>query len=167
MITKGIFNMSDIILTQEQLQKLVNGVMKGATAGPAVGISRDKLENLYALGNGLYTSGNFKDAHVIFQALCIYDSNDYRFWMGLAGSRQAMEDYEKAIDAYQMAAVATSLHNPEPFLYAARCLLKLGRKEDAIVAIEGLLTLGSKEDPRVVACHEKAKALLTHLQAGS
>ena len=158
--------MSDILLSQEQLQKLVGCIMKGATVGQAVGISRETLESLYALGHGLYTSGNYHDAQVVFQALSIYDPNDYRFWMGLAGCRQALEQYQAAIDAYQMAAVATTLHNPEPFLFAARCLLKLGRKDDAVVAIQALLTLGSKDDPRVAVCHEKAKALLAILQAG-
>ena len=153
-----------ILLSQEQLEKLVSGIMKGATVGQAVGMKPEALENLYALAHGLYTSGNFHDAQIVFQALSLYNPQDYRFWMGLAGSRQAQEQYQAAIDAYQMAAVATQLKTPEPFLYAARCLLKLGRKDDCIVAIQALLKIGNENDPRHVLVHTKAKALLGLLE---
>lgn len=157
--------MSDkILLTQEQLQKLATGIMKGATVAQATGMKPEALENLYALAHGLYTSGNFKDAQTVFQALSIYNSQDYRFWMGLAGCRQALEQYQAAIDAYQMAAVATLLKNPEPFLFAARCLLKLGRKDDCIVAIKALLKIGNANDPRHAIVHTKARALLALLE---
>lgn len=153
-----------ILLTNEQMQKLVAGLMDGHTISQVTGVSEETLEGLYALAHGLYTSGSFKDAHVVFQALCIYNPNDYRFWMGLGGSRQGLEQYQAAVDAYQMAAVSTSLKNPEPFLYAARCLMKMGRRGDAIVAIKALLKLGDTSDPRHVQCHDKAKALLSLLE---
>lgn len=153
-----------ILLSQQQLEKLVAGVMSGATAAQAAGISQDTLESLYALGHSSYTSGNFHDAQTVFQALTIYSPNDYRFWMGLAGCRQAQKQYEAAIDAYQMAAVASLLKNPEPFLYASRCLLQLGRKEDAVVALNMLLSIGSEKDPRHQQCYGKAKALLNLLK---
>lgn len=153
-----------ILLTQEELQKLVNGILNGATIGQAVNVSKDTLENLYALAYNLYSSGNYKDGQVVFQALCLYDPNEYKFWMGLAGCRQALKLYRTAIDAYQMAAVATTLKNPEPFLYAARCLLELNMKEEAIAAIQALLTMGDAKDPKVAACHEKGKAILALLQ---
>ena len=63
-----------------------------------------------------------------------------------------------------MAAVATSLSNPEPFLFVARCLMKMGRKSDAVIAIKALLKLGDAADPRHVQCHDKAKALLSLLE---
>ena len=158
--------MSDkkIPLSQEQLEKLVSGLMKGATVAQATGMKPDTLETLYALAHNLYTSGNFHDAQIVFQALCLYNTGDYRFWMGLAGCRQAQEQYQAAIDAYQMAAISTQLKNPEPFLFSARCLLKLGRKDDCIVAIRALLKLGNPNDPRHVQCHEKAQALLALLE---
>ena len=49
--------MSDkkIPLSQEQLEKLVSGLMKGATVAQATGMKPDTLENLYALAHNLYT----------------------------------------------------------------------------------------------------------------
>lgn len=153
-----------ILMSQEQLQKLVAGVMQGATAAQAAGVSQETLESLYSLAHNAYNSGSFRDAQTVFQALTLYCPHEYRFWLGLAGSRQAQKQYEAAIDAYQMAAVAGLLKNPEPFLYASRCLLQLGRKDDAVVALSMMLSIGSDADPRNAECHSKAKALLNLLK---
>lgn len=151
-------------LTQEELQKLVEGVLGGVSVAEAVNMSKDDLENLYALAYSLYTSANYKDAETVFQALCVYDTREYRFWMGLAGCRQALEKYKTAVDAYQMAALAASLNNPEPFFYAAKCLLKQNMKEEAIAVIQALFTMGEKSDPKVAKYHAKGQALLELLQ---
>lgn len=156
--------MSEIMLSKEQLEKLVGNVMRGATVAQATGVSPAALEGLYALGHDLYNSGNFKDAQVVFQALSIYNSHDSRFWMGLAGCRQALEQYEAAIDAYQLAAVADQLKNPEPILYAVKCLLKLSRKADAIAGLEAVLKLGDADDPRYLSVPSQAQALLDLLK---
>ncbi|MBO5659092.1 MAG: SycD/LcrH family type III secretion system chaperone [Duodenibacillus sp.] len=153
-----------LLLSNEQLRQLIAGLMDGQTVARVTGVSDETLESMYALAHGLYTSGSHHDAQVVFQALCVYNPNDYRFWMGLAGSRQALEQYAAAIDAYQMAAVSTQLSTPEPFLFAARCLLKLGRKDDAVIAIKALLKLGDSADPRHTEIHNKAKALLALLE---
>lgn len=86
--------------------------------------------------------------------------------MGLAGSRQALERYEEAIDAYQMAALATNLKNPEPLLYATKCLLRLNRKDEAVTALQGLLGVSDAENPDYAALREKARSLLELLRSG-
>ena len=151
-------------LTLEQLQQLAIAVTNGVTVGEALNMSKDDLENLYALGYSLYTSANYKDAETVFQMLCVYTTKEYRFWMGLAGCRQALEKYQSAIDAYQMAALSASMNNPEPFFYAAKCLLKQNMKEEAIAVIQALFMMGDKSDPKVAKCHAKARALLDLLQ---
>lgn len=156
--------MSECMLSPEDLEKVVSAVMHGATVAQAAGISKDVLEGLYGVGRNLYASGNYADARTIFQALSIYDASDYRFWMGLGGSCQALEAYEAAVDAYQMASVATSLKNPEPLFYAVKCLLRMNRKEDAVAGLQGLLATADKTAPEHAAVLDKAKALLELLQ---
>ena len=155
--------MSELMLSQIELQKLANGILNGATVAEASGISQDTLESLYALAHGLYTSSNYHDAQVVFQALTLYNPNDYRFWLGLAGCRQAQGQYESAIEAYQMAGVASQLKNPEPFFHAAHCLVKLGRREDAESALQGVLEIGAA-DPRYESVRQRAAALLKLLK---
>ena len=86
-------------LTQEELESMARAVLNGATIGDVCNVSQEMLEALYGLGYNLYTSGNYKDAETVFSGLCLYDHNDPRFWMGLAGSRQANGKYKEAVDA--------------------------------------------------------------------
>ena len=102
--------------------------------------------------------------HTNHRMLCLYNHKDARFWMGFAGCRQAAGDLKGAIDAYSMAGTVQLLANPVPFLYAARCYIKLGDKENAIGALNGLLTLGDEKDPEHAKCHAQARELLSMLK---
>ena len=118
---------------------------KGLTLADVTSTAPEYVENLYALGYNLYTSSNHKDAEVVFQALCLYNHKDMRFWMGLAGCRQANGNLKGAIDAYSMAGTVALMKDPQPFLYAARCYIQLGDKENAIGALKGLVEIGDVE----------------------
>ena len=152
-----------LAISNEELTKIVEALSEGASIGDVCNVSKDHLEGLYALAYNLYTAGNFKDAGTVFQALCLYDHKDSRFWMGLGGCRQAQSDFKGAIDAYSMAGTVQLLENPVPFLYAARCYIKLGDRENAIGAINGLLTLGDEKNPEHAKCHAQARELLNML----
>lgn len=156
--------MTEKTLDPSLVQKVVEAFRRGATFGEVLGVSQDELENLYALGRTLYAAENYKDAEVIFRALTVYNSNDGRFWLGLGGCRQALENYDGAIDAYQFAALSTGMKDPTALLYAVRCLLKLGRRDEALAALEGIAFIGDESAPEVKKCHDQARALLAILQ---
>ncbi|MCF0253491.1 MAG: SycD/LcrH family type III secretion system chaperone [Duodenibacillus sp.] len=151
--------MTDFNLTQEQLDSIIGCILNGGTIAQASGISDDTLEAVYALAHQLYTSRNYKDALKVFRLLCLYNSQEYKFWMGSGGCYQALGSYSEAVDAYQFAAIACQMKNPEPILYACRCMVKLGRKEDALAGIEALLMMGSPDNPKHAECHRKASQL--------
>ncbi|GAB1409644.1 SycD/LcrH family type III secretion system chaperone [Desulfovibrionales bacterium] len=151
-------------LTDAEIQTIIQAMHNGASIGDAANIGPEMLEGLYTLGYNLYTTGNFTDAETVFQALCLYKHTEVRFWMGLAGCRQANGNLPGAIDAYSMAGVAAELADPTPFLYAANCYIKLGDKENAMGALEGLLALGDPANPAHAECHAKAKNLLDMLR---
>ena len=151
-------------LTAEQLGIMMEGFAKGLSLAEVTSMKPEDIENLYALAYNLYTSSNHKDAEVVFQSLCLYNHKDVRFWMGLAGSRQANGNLRGAIDAYAMAGTVGQLNDPLPFLYAARCYIQLGEKENAIGALKGLLVLGDENNPMHIQCREKASALLALLE---
>lgn len=151
-------------LTAEQLGIMMEGFAKGLSLAEVTSMKPEDIENLYALAYSLYSSSNHKDAEVVFQSLCLYNHKDVRFWMGLAGSRQANGNLRGAIDAYAMAGTVGQLSDPLPFLYAARCYIQLGEKENAIGALKGLLVLGDENNPMHIQCREKASALLALLE---
>lgn len=155
---------NEAVLTSAEIDAILNALSKGATVGDACNVSPEHREGLYALAYDLYTSQNYQDAATVFQALSLYDHRDRRFWMGLAGCRQALGDLKGAVDAYAMAGTVALLRDPEPFFYAARCYVQMGDKENAIGAIKGLLEIGDENDPAHAQCHEKARALLALLE---
>ena len=155
---------ADAPLSDAEIQAIIQAMQDGASIGDVANISTEMLEGLYTLGYNLYTSGNFMDAETVFQALCLYKHSEVRFWMGLAGCRQANGNLQGAVDAYSMAGVAGGLSDPAPFMYAATCYVKMGDKENAIGALQGLLTLGSETDPAHIDCRNKAKELQNMLE---
>ena len=146
--------------TAQSVTAVMEAIRNGASISAVCNVSKDQLENLYSLGYGLYNSANFQDAKTVFQALCIYDNLDDRFWMGLAGCRQALNDYQGAVDAYSMAGTVQAFASPEPFLHAARCLLKMNKKDDAVAVRKGVLELGDEKNPDHMKCRSAANALL-------
>ena len=151
-------------LTAEQLGIMMEGLQKGLTLADVTSMKPEDIENLYALAYNLYTSSNYKDAEVVFQSLCLYNHKDVRFWMGLAGCRQANGNLKGAIDAYAMVGTVGLLKDPLPFLYAARCYIQLGEKENAIGALKGIIELGDEANPVHMQCRAKASALLALLE---
>ena len=151
-------------LTDQDLAVIIRAIRDGAGIGDVCNVTNEQIESLYALAYNLYTSGNFEDAGVVFQALCLYRHKDVRFWMGLGGCRQALGEYKGAIDAYGMAGAAGLLADPQPFLFGAQCCLKMGDRAGAADALRGVLARGDENDPAHASCHEKARALLSMLE---
>ncbi|HIU18189.1 MAG TPA: SycD/LcrH family type III secretion system chaperone [Candidatus Avidesulfovibrio excrementigallinarum] len=149
--------------TEEEFNTIQSALEKGATLADVFNISKEAMESAYAYAYNLYKVGNYKDAESMFRGLCLYDGNDPRFWMGLAGCLQAREAYQLAIDTYGMAGVAGGLKDPAPFYYGGLCYLKLGDGENAANAFRAALGFGDESIPEHKACHDRIRALLTSL----
>lgn len=65
-----------------------------------------------------------------------------------------------------MAALTTGLSDPEPLFFAARCLLKMNKKAEAVEGLEGLLGIGDEANPRHADVHRRAESLLALLKGG-
>lgn len=149
-----------VTITEETVAAIFDAIQNGANLADYCNITQDQLENLYAMGFNLYTVGNYQDALTVFEALTLYNNLDIRFWMGLGGARQGLGDYEGAVDAYSMGATIEAFNNPEPFLYCARCFIKLGKREEALTTLEGLIDLVDPENPKHLECKSVAEALI-------
>ena len=149
--------------TEEEFDTMRSALEKGATLADVFNISKEAMESAYAYAYNLYKAGNYKDAESMFRGLCLYDGDDPRFWMGLAGCLQAREAYQLAIDTYGMAGVAGALKDPSPFYYGGLCYLKLGDGENAAASFRAALGLGDESIPAHKTCHERIRALLESL----
>ena len=82
--------------TEKEFHTIQAALEKGATLADVFNISKDTLESGYAYAYNLYKAGNYKDAESMFRGLCMYDGDDPRYWMGLAGCLQAREAWQQA-----------------------------------------------------------------------
>jgi type III secretion system low calcium response chaperone LcrH/SycD len=153
-------------VTPEMVDRIVAGLEKGATIGDVAGLSQDALEAGYGLAFSLYGAGNYTDAEKIFSALCLYDHQDVRFWMGLGGSRQAIGNLNGAIDAYNMASIACALGDPAPSVHAGLCYLKQGDRENAAALFDAALEFGAPDNTAHQGYRDQAKNLLELIRRG-
>ncbi len=68
----------------DQQQALEAFLRDGGTLAMLRGLSEDTLEQLYALGFNQYQAGKWDDAQKIFQALCMLDHYDARYFSAWA-----------------------------------------------------------------------------------
>jgi type III secretion system low calcium response chaperone LcrH/SycD len=149
------------------IDAIFEGLSKGATLGDAAGITTETLEAGYGLAYNLYNAGNYTDAEKLFSALCIYNHLDTRFWMGLGGSRQAGGNLAGAIDAYNMATIASALDDPAPSVHAGLCYLKQGDTENAAALFDAALEFGQPDNSLHQRYREQARALLEQIRKGA
>ncbi len=153
---------SDVLnLSNDDLELMLKSILEGGSIATAVNYSQESLEAAYALAYSNYSANNFDDAQTLFEFLVLADHMDPRFAMGLAGCFQAKEQYQKAIDLYQVAMAGSSLSDPSPIYYSAVCLMKLNQLDDAKEALDLCLMFGDKE--KYAPIHKQAKDLIAIL----
>lgn len=100
--------------------------------------SEKEAERFYAFGYSLYAAGSFQKAAEVFEVLCFRKPLEYPHWFGLASSFQESGCYEKAVNAWAMAAILDRL-SPHPHFHAAECCFSLGRVQEAETALRTAL----------------------------
>jgi type III secretion system low calcium response chaperone LcrH/SycD len=155
---------NDAGMNKEELDAFLEAVFAGLPLGEAAGVSKETIEAGYGLAFSLYNSGNFKDAETMFRALCLYNHQDERFWMGLGGCRQMNGDLDGAIDAYGMATLQEGLNSPGPSVHAGLCYLKKGDKENARALFDAAVELGDSNNQEHKGYHDRAQAMLDLLK---
>ncbi|NHB90847.1 SycD/LcrH family type III secretion system chaperone [Photorhabdus cinerea] len=116
--------------SDQYAQELEAFLHDGGTLAMLKDVSSDTLEQLYSLAFNQYQSGKWQDANKIFQALCMLDHYDARFFLGLGACRQAMGQLEQAIQSYSYGAML-DINEPRFPFHAAECLLQLGELDGA------------------------------------
>ena len=158
--------MTKPVLSPEALLALWQALENGPTAKEIAAVDDACVESLYALGHDLYKAENFRDAEAVFRALAFLNPKDRRFWMGLGGARQGLGHFSEASDAYQLAALASGLGDPEPLLYAAQCFLQMKKKDEAKAGLEAVLRTGDPSDARTAECRSRAADYIFGYQSG-
>jgi type III secretion system low calcium response chaperone LcrH/SycD len=151
-------NPVNLDITPEIRVALADFLSEKPSPAEAAGITSEQLEALYALGRQLYIVGQYNDAEIIFQSLCLYDQGQSRFWLGLGGVRQNQGRYEEALASYFMATELPGPLDSAAVLSAGLCWMKLGDYQTAQATLAGLETLAAQPHQAVIL--EKARNIL-------
>jgi len=147
----------------QQLQDAVHQFINGNhRLKDLQGLTEDNMEAMYATAYTLYKSGRYTDAQKVFQALCIFDHMERKYWMGLGAAHQILKNYKAAIDAYSLATIL-DVFDPLAPLQAAECHLALGHIEEAKSGLNCAIQYAGQNNE----AKARAEALLSFLNHNS
>lgn len=127
--TKPQFDANALITMAEELK---NGL---TTLREVRGITTEEMEAVYALAHDYYRTGRYADSESLFEFLTLFDHLTVKYWMGLAGARQAQKKFQKALEAYALVVGSLDVKNYKAGYYAAQCFLAVGDRESAASSI--------------------------------
>lgn len=110
-------------------------LIKGKKVHQILGFSDAVMDIFYDKACGLYKNSLFSDSADAFFFLVTLNPYNQDYWLGYGSSTQRCEDYDRAIGAYEMAAIC-QLENPIPYFHMAKCLFAIHERESALQAIE-------------------------------
>ncbi len=137
---------------------------RGYSLSELKGVDKEHLDALYALAYQHYNADSYQDAANIFKVLCLCDPANEDYAMGLASCEQGLKHYDRAAELYALACTISGLTDPKPMYFAAICLLKQSKREDALAALESIEVMGRENSAEDQVFKNKASELLKVLK---
>lgn len=124
-------------------------------------LTPESMEVIYMVAYNHYNAGKYTEAEKVFRLLAMLDHFNRKYWKGLAAAREALKQYEPALQAYGYLGL-TDMHDPVPPFQAARCFAALGKPAEAESSLRAAVanSTGKTEHAKL---HQQAKALLDAL----
>ena len=155
-------DLSDFNISKKVKEKLKNKKLlkkelaAGKTAQQIMGIDNETMAKFYGAAYRLFEHQRYVDAANGFLFLVTLNPYNHEYWLGLGMATQMNNDFEAAVDAYEMAAIC-ELDNPIPYFYLAKCLFAMHDRDSAKQALD--LALEYSEDrPDFEQLHSQAQA---------
>lgn len=101
----------------------------------AIGYSDATMAKFYAAAHHLFLTKQYADAADAFLFLVGLNPAIADYWLGLGMASQMTQDFDGAIDCYELAAMC-ELDNPVPYLYLGKCLFALHERDSALAAFQ-------------------------------
>ncbi len=122
------------------------------------GATPRELEATYTFAYNLYNQARWHEALRVFSFLVQEDHLDRRFHLGRGGCLKMLKRHEDALKAYGIAHLL-DVDDPTVGLYVAECLMALGRRGDAKVALEAVIAI-AEDQPRFADLVRRANAVI-------
>lgn len=116
------------------------------------------------IAHSLMEQGKYVEAEDALLFLVTIDPDNQELWLAMGIAAQYQGTFERAIDAYEVAAMC-GLENPMPYWYLAKCFFALHERDHALQAVELALEVaaGREEYRSLIEEAEEAKKWLEHL----
>lgn len=98
-------------------------------------LTPESVRTLFQLACLCFKQGKLTEAAGHFTLLTMTEPKNYNYWIWLGTTLQKMKNYEKAIEAYEVAA-ALNPADPKLHMHAADCLFGLGNTKQALFALD-------------------------------
>ena len=120
-----------------QSNKIIKNILSGIRIGWEENFDEKLAETYYSRGYIEYQNGRYDDASKTFAYILLNDPANVRAMRGCASSMQMQGKYEYAMHLLAIAAAADD-DNSDVALQIVECLLKLNRKNDALILLSEL-----------------------------
>lgn len=121
-------------------------------------LTPESMDVFYLTAYSLYNARKFEDAEKVFRFLCLLNHFEAKYWKGLAASRENLGNHEGALQAYGYLTMM-DLKDPAPPFHGAKCLLALGRVEEAVAGLRAAIA-NSEGRNDMADLHQKAVGLM-------
>ena len=125
-------------------------------------LTPESMEVIYMVAYNQHNAGKYKEAEGIFRLLAMLNHFERKYWKGLGASREALKDYNGALQAYGYLGVM-DIEDPYPPFQAAKCFVALGKAAEAESGLRAAV-YNSDGKPEHAALHLQAKGLLELVQ---
>lgn len=136
-----LFNEDKKKFLTEQVQSVLQN---GTPLYKVRGMSKQQLENLYAVAYNLYSAEQYEEAGKLFRAMTLLNYTDKKSWLGAAACLEMLKKYDKAIAGYFCAFSLDPL-DPLPALHLFDCHLALKNYPAALSSLEMVILRCSKK----------------------
>lgn len=107
----------------------------GKNAQEIMGFNDKTMAKFYRAAYHLFQEKRYADAANAFLFLVTLCPENHDYWLGFGMSTQLCNDFETAIDAYEMAAIC-DVENPVPYFFLGKCLFSIHDRESSVQALE-------------------------------
>ncbi len=132
----GEFSISDkahrLLKDKKQLKKQLS---EGRSAQEIMGFSDETMAKFYKAARHLFENRYYDGAADAFLFLATLNPYNHDYWLGLGMSLQKSNQFETAIDAYELAAICQP-DTPVPYFYLAKCYYAVHERKNADMALD-------------------------------
>lgn len=112
-----------------------NILMKSESLQQAFGVEDQEMEELYNEAYAYYQRDQYSESLTLFRWLTLLNAYQKKYWMGFAANQLILNSYEKALQAYAVAALL-DYRDPYPHYYAYESYLRLNNREEGEKALQ-------------------------------